>query len=54
MGEGERGLVAVMFTEIEDHTAQVQKDEARALQTLEEHRKIVRPFRSCEVRPRII
>ncbi len=54
MGEGERGLAAVMFTEIEGHTAQVQKDEARALQTLEEHRKIVRPFRSCEVRPRII
>ncbi len=54
MGEGECGLAAVMFTDIEGHAAQVQKDDARALQMLEEHRKIVRPFRSCEVRPRII
>jgi hypothetical protein len=44
LGEGERGLAAVMFTDIEGHTAQVQKDEARALQMLEEHRKIFRPF----------
>jgi class 3 adenylate cyclase len=31
VGRSERGLTAIMFTDIEGHTAQVQKDEARAL-----------------------
>ena len=44
MGEGERRLAAVMFTDIVGYTAQVQKNEARAMQMLEEHRKILRPF----------
>jgi hypothetical protein len=44
LGGGERGLAAVMFTDIEGHTAQVQRDEARALQMLEEDGRIVRPF----------
>ena len=43
MGEGERRLAAVMFTDIVGYTSQAQKDEARALRMLEEHRKVVRP-----------
>ena len=33
-----------MFTDIVGYTSQVQKNEAKAIQMLEEHRKIVRPF----------
>jgi TolB-like protein/Flp pilus assembly protein TadD len=33
-----------MFTDIVGYSAQIQKDEARALRMLEEHRKVVRPF----------
>ena len=43
LGEGERRLAAVMFTDIVGYTSQAQKDEARALRMLEEHRKVVRP-----------
>ena len=35
-----------MFTDIVGYTSQVQKNEAKAMQMLEEHRKVVRPFLS--------
>lgn len=44
MADGERRLAAVMFTDIVGYTSQVQKNEAKAMQMLEEHRKIVRPL----------
>ena len=44
MGESERRLAAVMFTDIVGYTALAQKDEARALRMLEEHRRVIRPF----------
>jgi len=44
MSEGERRLSAIMFTDMADYTSLSQKNEALALQLLEEHRNIIRPI----------
>ncbi len=40
----ERRLAAIMFTDIVGYSALSQKDEALALELLEEHRRLLRPF----------
>ncbi|MDA4129802.1 MAG: adenylate/guanylate cyclase domain-containing protein [Thaumarchaeota archaeon] len=42
--DSERGLAAIMYTDLSGYTALSQRDESSALQLLEEHRKIVRPL----------
>lgn len=44
MQDGERRLAAVMFTDIVGYTALSQKNEALAMQLLEEHRRRIRPI----------
>ncbi|HUK80223.1 MAG TPA: adenylate/guanylate cyclase domain-containing protein [Nitrososphaerales archaeon] len=44
MTEGERRLAAIMFTDIVGYTSFTQRDEALAMELLEEHRALVRPF----------
>jgi len=47
MAEGERRLAVLMLTDIVGYTALAQKDEALALELLEEHNRLLRPlFRS--------
>jgi adenylate cyclase len=42
--DGSRRLAAIMFTDMAGYTTLSQKNEAYALQLLEEHRKLIRPF----------
>jgi adenylate cyclase len=42
--EGERRLAAIMFTDMVGYTALSQRNEALAMQLLQEHRKILRPL----------
>ena len=44
MPDGERRLAAIMFTDIVGYTSLSQKNEALAMELLEDHRGIVRPF----------
>ncbi|MDG6986109.1 MAG: hypothetical protein JRM73_05110 [Nitrososphaerota archaeon] len=44
MSEGERRLAAIMFTDIVGYTSLTQKDESGAMQALEEHRRLLRPY----------
>src|SRR5579871_6743479 len=42
--QGERQLVAIMFTDIVGYTALTQRNEALALQLVERHWRIIRPI----------
>jgi adenylate cyclase len=42
--EGERKLSAIMLTDIVGYTSLSQRNESLAMQLLEEHRKLLRPF----------
>ena len=44
MSQGERRLAAIMFTDIVGYTALAQSNESAAMELLQEHRRIVRPF----------
>ncbi len=43
MDEPRRRLAAIMFTDVEGYTALAQKDESKALDLIETHRKLMRP-----------
>lgn len=42
--QGERRLAAIMFTDMVGYTAMAQKNEAQAVESLEEHRALLRPI----------
>lgn len=44
LSQGDRRLAAIMFTDIVGYTSISQRDEEAALQLLEEHRSLIRPF----------
>jgi class 3 adenylate cyclase len=44
MSEDQRRLAAIMFTDIVGYSAFMQRNEARTLQLLEEHRQLLRPL----------
>ena len=44
MPQGERKLVAIVFTDMVGYTALAQNDEALAMELLDEQRRVVRPF----------
>lgn len=44
MPEGDRKLAAVMFTDMVGFTALTQSDEAQAMEVLERHNRLLRPF----------
>lgn len=44
MSQGQRKLAAIMFTDMVGYTALSEQNEAHALQLLEDHRGVIRPF----------